>query len=62
MRPLLLGALSALVPTVLGGVSPNIQRAALGNAFTSHASRTATTYSMNVTDCPGWIEQQYLGT
>ena len=43
MFSLLLGALYALAPSaVWGGVSSNIQRAALGN-----------TYSMNVTDCPG---------
>ena len=63
MRPLILGALSALAPTVFGGVSPsNIRRATLGNALTYHASGTSTTYSMNVTDCPDWIKQQYLGT
>ena len=50
MFSLLLGTLCALAPTVLGRPSTNIRRAALD---TFPSSRLTTTYSMNVTDCPG---------
>ncbi|KAG1879989.1 glycoside hydrolase family 31 protein [Suillus subluteus] len=52
MFSLLLGALYALAPTVSGAASTTVQRTALGNNHTFDG--TATPYSMNVTDCPGW--------
>jgi len=48
---LLLGILYALAPTVWGGFLPNVERASIGNDFASVGA--ATTYSMNVTNCPG---------
>ncbi|KAJ8583907.1 hypothetical protein M405DRAFT_827759 [Rhizopogon salebrosus TDB-379] len=50
MFSLLLGILYALAPTVCASLS-HIQRAAVGSEF---AASSATSYSMNVTNCPGY--------
>ncbi|KAG1898688.1 glycoside hydrolase family 31 protein [Suillus fuscotomentosus] len=51
MFSLLLGVLYTLAPTAWGDVS---QRATLGNKLASNGTGTPS-YSMNVTDCPGYI-------
>ncbi|KAG2074445.1 hypothetical protein BDR04DRAFT_1229366, partial [Suillus decipiens] len=53
MFSLLLGTLYALAFTVLGAASTIARRTALGN--NDNFNGTATPYSMNVTDCPGYI-------